>query len=103
VRARRRAAVLARAAAATVSGGTYLLQDPQSSLMWPTSLFVLLAGPSGGVRLMALFWGGLGCWAYVAWMRRHVAPAAALAGALGWVLSLGVAWRVAVARGSANP
>jgi hypothetical protein len=77
-------------------GGSYFLQDPQGSLLSPGALFVILAGPSVGVRLTMLFWGALGTWAFTAWMRRHVDEAAARAGALAWVLGLGVMWRIAV-------
>jgi hypothetical protein len=77
-------------------GGTYFLQDPQGSLLSPSALLVLAAGPSLGVRLTVLVWGVLGCWGAFAWLRRHVAPLAAAVGALAWLLSLGFAWRVAV-------
>ena len=78
------------------NGGTYFLQDPQNNLFSPTALFILAAGPSIGLRLIAPFWCALGAYAFIVWMRRRVDATAAQLAALAWVLSLGVSWRIAV-------
>jgi len=78
------------------NGGTYFLQDPQNNLYSPSTLFILLAGPTVGLRLAIALWGGLGCYGFIAWMRRHVDERAAQVGAIAWLASLGVLWRVAV-------
>ena len=77
------------------NGGSYFLQDPQSNLFSPAVPLILLAGPSVGVRLMVSLWGVLGVYTFTVWMRRRVSTEAALLGAVGSVLGLGVLWRVA--------
>ena len=78
------------------NGGTYFIQDPQNNLFSPTAVFIPLAGPSVGLRLISAFWGALGAWAFIAWMRRRVSLRAAQLGALAWLFSLGILWRIAV-------
>jgi len=77
-------------------GGAYFLQDPQSNLFSLSNPLVLLAGPTIGLRLMLGVWGGVGCYAFIAWMRRHVSETAAQFGGLAWCASLGVFWRITV-------
>ncbi|HET9931427.1 MAG TPA: hypothetical protein VFQ35_12090, partial [Polyangiaceae bacterium] len=77
-------------------GGNYFIQDPQSNLFSIVNPLVLLTGPSNGLRLAEAVWGGVGCYSFIVWMRRHVSETAAQFGALAWCLSLGVFWRVAV-------
>ncbi|MFZ5891994.1 MAG: hypothetical protein ACOY0T_13140 [Myxococcota bacterium] len=77
-------------------GGYYFLQDPQSNLYSPANPLVLLAGPTIGLRLAEGLWGVVGCYGFIAWMRRHVSEVAAQFGALAWCVSLGVFWRVTV-------
>jgi hypothetical protein len=78
------------------NGGTYFLQDPQNNLYSPTTPLILLAGPSVGLRIAVALYCGLGCWAFIAWMRRHVDEVAAQMGGVAWALGLGVLWRIAV-------
>jgi hypothetical protein len=78
------------------NGGTYLLQDPQGHLLSPTLLFIVLLGPTFGLRLAVALWTALGFLAFTAWMRRRVSLPAALLGALASVTSLSVLWRIAV-------
>ena len=79
-----------------LTGGAYLLQDPQSNVFSPVVPLVLLAGPTVGLRLMEGLWGVLGVYVFVLWMRKRVSLEAALLGAVASVTGLGVLWKVAV-------
>jgi hypothetical protein len=78
------------------NGGSYFLQDPQSSLFSPSALAIVGFGPSIGLRLMIALWGGFGCYLTIAWLRRRVHETAAQLAALAWVMSLAFLWHVAV-------
>lgn len=77
-------------------GGGYFVQDPQNNLFSVVTPLVALLGPTIGLRLAIALWGGVGCYAFIAWMRRHVSELGAQLGGLSWVASLGVFWRIEV-------
>jgi hypothetical protein len=78
------------------NGGSYFLQDPQSSLFSPSVLAIVGFGPSIGLRLMIAVWGGFGCYLTIAWLRRRVHETAAQLAALAWLMSLAFLWHIAV-------
>jgi len=79
-----------------LNGGTYLIQDPQSFLFTPTTLWVLIFGPEGGLRFAAFFFGMFGSFCMYLWLKKYLGSLPALISAVSWTLSLGIFWRIAV-------
>lgn len=79
-----------------VNGGEPLLINPQGLVASPTVLWVLLCGPRAGLRWAVGMHAGLGVVAMWLWLRRHIGELGALCAGVGWILSLGFFWRVAV-------
>ncbi|HET9931428.1 MAG TPA: hypothetical protein VFQ35_12095 [Polyangiaceae bacterium] len=77
-------------------GGGYFLQDPQNNLFSIANPLVVVAGPTIGLRLAIALWGVIGCYSFIAWMRRHTSELAAQLGGLSLCASLAVFWRVEV-------
>jgi len=78
------------------NGGTYFVQDPQGPQLSIAPLWVVLFGPTGGVRFAAFFWGFIGCYCTWRWLRAYLDEGAALIAGVSWTLSLGFLWRIAV-------
>ncbi len=79
-----------------MNGGAYLFQDPQNTLISPTTIFILIFGPHAGLRWIIGVWGFVGFLGMYHWLKSHLTPAAAFFGSLVWVINLAIIWRIAV-------